>query len=244
MYADRDDQLSQLLRTSIESLDISRQEYLLAVSRYEAVGQFLASYWDDPLTGGAIYPQGSMLLGTVTRNYPPQRRDRHRPRRPPGPGEDLDHPGRAEGRHRSRARPVRQDRARGAPGARRRASGAGPCSTRGSTSTCCPPCPTTRTAGPASSSPTPRSGPGSSPTRSATPTGSTRSCGRSWWKSAASVDVSEVPDWALKTTLQRTVQALKRHRDIYFAGDLGERPAFGDPHHAGGPRLPRRRVAV
>ena len=39
------------------------------------------------------------------------------------------------------------------------------------------------------------------------------------------IDVAEVPDWAVKTTLQRTVQALKRHRDIYFADDLADRPA-------------------
>src|SRR4051794_12870143 len=31
------------------------------------------------------------------------------------------------------------------------------------------------------------------------------------------VDVEEVPEWKVKTTLQRAVQALKRHRDLYFA---------------------------
>ena len=39
------------------------------------------------------------------------------------------------------------------------------------------------------------------------------------------MDVADVPDWAVKTTLQRTVQALKRHRDIYFTDDLAARPA-------------------
>ncbi len=41
MYTDRDDQLSQLLGSSIEFLDITEEEYRLAVSRYEAVGQLL-----------------------------------------------------------------------------------------------------------------------------------------------------------------------------------------------------------
>ena len=68
MYVNFDQQLNDLLRTSIESLDISDEEYRLAVSRYEAVGQSLADYWDDSRAGGEVYPQGSMRLGTVTRN--------------------------------------------------------------------------------------------------------------------------------------------------------------------------------
>jgi hypothetical protein len=42
---------------------------------------------------------------------------------------------------------------------------------------------------------------------------------------AKSMDVATVPVWKVKTTLQRTVQALKRHRDIYFVDDLTDRPA-------------------
>ena len=34
-----------------------------------------------------------------------------------------------------------------------------------------------------------------------------------------------MPDWPVKTTLQQTVQALKRHRDIYFTEALDLRPA-------------------
>jgi hypothetical protein len=37
--------------------------------------------------------------------------------------------------------------------------------------------------------------------------------------------ISPVPEWSVKTTLQRTVQALKRHRDLYFAENLDDRPA-------------------
>ncbi len=36
--------------------------------------------------------------------------------------------------------------------------------------------------------------------------------------------VDEVQDWQVKTTLQQTVQALKRHRDIYFTDQLDQRP--------------------
>ena len=66
--------------------------------------------------------------------------------------------------------------------------------------------------------------------------------GYSWWfrrqmarefdrmrKEAASVlalrNVEDVPDWRVKTTLQRAVQALKRHRDLYFLNNTGNKPA-------------------
>jgi hypothetical protein len=42
---------------------------------------------------------------------------------------------------------------------------------------------------------------------------------------AKQMDVEEVPDWYVKTTLQRTVQALKRHRNIYFVDGPENRPA-------------------
>lgn len=42
---------------------------------------------------------------------------------------------------------------------------------------------------------------------------------------AKSMQIDEVPEWQIKTTLQQTVQALKRHRDIYFAEHLEDRPA-------------------
>ena len=40
---------------------------------------------------------------------------------------------------------------------------------------------------------------------------------------AASVD--DVPEWKVKTKLQRAIQALKRHRDIFFMNRPGDRPA-------------------
>jgi hypothetical protein len=44
-------------------------------------------------------------------------------------------------------------------------------------------------------------------------------------KIAKEMNVVDVPEWKLKTTLQRTVQALKRHRDLHFATTPADRPA-------------------
>ena len=38
------------------------------------------------------------------------------------------------------------------------------------------------------------------------------------------VKIEDVPEWSVRTPLQRAVQLLKRHRDIYFREDLGRRP--------------------
>jgi len=40
-----------------------------------------------------------------------------------------------------------------------------------------------------------------------------------------SANVEDVPEWEVKTPLQRVVQILKRHRDIYFQGRSDYRPA-------------------
>lgn len=42
---------------------------------------------------------------------------------------------------------------------------------------------------------------------------------------ASGVDISEVPEWQLKTNLQLVIQILKRHRDIYFTDRLHLRPS-------------------
>lgn len=42
---------------------------------------------------------------------------------------------------------------------------------------------------------------------------------------AKAMVVSDVPAWRVKTTLQQTVQALKRHRDLFFAQSPKDRPA-------------------
>jgi len=68
MFTDRYDQLNQLLRSSIEWLDITDEDYRLMVSRHQAIGAALARYWNDSPADGEVYPQGSMRLGTITRN--------------------------------------------------------------------------------------------------------------------------------------------------------------------------------
>jgi hypothetical protein len=62
-------QLSEFLGSTIEELDIPDSQFELAVSRYKALGRFLERYWEADDAGGLIYPQGSMLLGTITRLY-------------------------------------------------------------------------------------------------------------------------------------------------------------------------------
>ncbi|PJI84773.1 nucleotidyltransferase domain-containing protein [Luteimicrobium subarcticum] len=42
---------------------------------------------------------------------------------------------------------------------------------------------------------------------------------------AKRLDIQAVPQWRRRTVLQRVVQALKRHRDVYFADRLDDRPA-------------------
>jgi hypothetical protein len=41
---------------------------------------------------------------------------------------------------------------------------------------------------------------------------------------ALKASIEDVPEWRVKTPLQRAVQLLKRHRDVYFAGDHENRP--------------------
>jgi hypothetical protein len=42
---------------------------------------------------------------------------------------------------------------------------------------------------------------------------------------AASASIEEIPEWRVRTPLQRAVQLLKRHRDLRFATDPDSRPA-------------------
>jgi len=42
---------------------------------------------------------------------------------------------------------------------------------------------------------------------------------------ALQADVEAVPDWKVKTSLQRAIQLLKRHRDLHFLHDQDDKPA-------------------
>jgi Zn-dependent peptidase ImmA (M78 family)/transcriptional regulator with XRE-family HTH domain len=228
MYTTVDQQLSDLLQTSIESLDISDEEYRLAVSRYEAVGQFLADYWDSPRAGGEVYPQGSMQLGTVTRNI--HRNDEI----------DID----LVARHDIDKKLISQDDLKADVGHAlelflKSGPEGDPSKKEGKR------CWTLIYSGfhvdvlPAL------------PNEDDLETGIVitdkavrrwlpsnpigyadwfhRVMRREWLEkraelSARGIDVADVPEWAVKTTLQRTVQALKRHRDLYFENALDDRP--------------------
>jgi hypothetical protein len=62
----REDRLIQVLGAGIESFDIPEDQFQVAKQTYDAACDFLRDYWPDDGTGGALYPQGSMRLGTVT----------------------------------------------------------------------------------------------------------------------------------------------------------------------------------
>jgi hypothetical protein len=64
LLIDRAPDLDELLRLSIAAFDIPDDVHRLAVARYEHVAAALSEHW--PEGGGLIYPQGSIRLGTVT----------------------------------------------------------------------------------------------------------------------------------------------------------------------------------
>jgi hypothetical protein len=58
-------QLDTLLELSIADFDIPDDVRRVAEQRYHDVGDWLADYYDGNAADGVIYPQGSFLLGTV-----------------------------------------------------------------------------------------------------------------------------------------------------------------------------------
>ena len=57
--------LDRLVEASIAEFDIRPDVFVRAVARYQALGNWLADFWDEHPSGGVIYPQGSMRLGTM-----------------------------------------------------------------------------------------------------------------------------------------------------------------------------------
>jgi hypothetical protein len=57
--------LDELLATSIADFDVPFDVYERAVARYQALGNWLAGHWGDDPADGLIYPQGSIRLGTM-----------------------------------------------------------------------------------------------------------------------------------------------------------------------------------
>jgi hypothetical protein len=221
--------LDELLGIGISQLDITPAERSLAVARYQAVARSLAEHWDTDPHDGLVYPQGSMRLGTVTRNI--HQNDEI----------DIDLVARRDQPKESTTQAeLKTDtgvglqkfvlgRPEGAPdldeGKR--------CWTLNYTGfhlDVLPALPNMDAPSVSAIIITDKEvlrWQFSNPIAYA-----------DWFHNvmakeiedrlkvlAKRMDIAQVPVWEVKTTLQQTVQALKRHRDIYFTGQLDQRPA-------------------
>ncbi len=221
--------LNDLLGTGISQLDITPREREFAISRYTAVARSLGNYWETDPNDGAVYPQGSMRLGTITRNL-------HR-------DDDIDIDLVAR-RDQSKESTTQADLKADAGIALEKfildTTEGSPTLDEGKR------CWTLHYDGfhldvlPALPNPDAASG----TAIIITDTGMIRwqlsnpIAYADWFHDvmakefedklkivAKRMDIEQVPRWQVKTTLQQTVQALKRHRDIYFTGMLELRPA-------------------
>jgi hypothetical protein len=225
---EKQSQLSEMLGAGIGSLDISPAEREAVVARYELLGASLDIYWQDSVLENLVYPQGSFALGTVTRSI--HRNDEV----------DIDLVVvRGLSKYSTTQAELKRDTGLGLQEFLR-CPGAGdpvlsesdrcwtleyprmhidvlPAIPDGKTET------------------------GIEITdknvyrwQPSDPKGYAKwfnEVGHPEWAERQSrlklsgVDIAEVPDWRLKTNLQLAVQALKRHRDIYFADRLDRRPS-------------------
>ncbi|ADL45306.1 nucleotidyltransferase domain-containing protein [Micromonospora aurantiaca (nom. illeg.)] len=233
MNMSRDDRLARVLGAGIESFDIPEEQYLIAEATYKVACTFLRDYWADNEAGGALYPQGSMRLGTVTALI--HRRDeydldmvcrhdldktetsrddlkadvgealKHFAKEHPELGLTLDDEGRRCWTFQHDTLPFHMDILPAIPNLEAGPNGILVTDTQASRWH------------------------HSAPIDYA-----------DWfldvqydeWRAGAvrvaenrQMDVEALPRRFFKTTLQRTVQALKRHRDIFFTDDLGNRPS-------------------
>jgi hypothetical protein len=67
MPAARSDQLDRFLDAAIEQLDMSPPDTDRVLRHYRALGKFLSAYWAVNAAPSCIYLQGAIRLGTVTR---------------------------------------------------------------------------------------------------------------------------------------------------------------------------------
>jgi Cyclic GMP-AMP synthase DncV-like, nucleotidyltransferase domain len=222
--------LDELLATSIADFDVPFPVYERAVARYQALGNWLADHWDDHPESGVVYPQGSIRLGTMVRPIAE------------GAEYDVDLVCRRDVAKASTTQAelkaevgdgVAAYIAAGADGDPHREEG------KRCWTLVYPREPFHMDVLPAV------------PNQEALPNGilltdrdfrlwlpSNPVDYATWFRTrmereyaekraivAKQMDVEDVPDWYVKTTLQRTVQALKRHRDIHFADEPVQRPA-------------------
>jgi hypothetical protein len=223
-------QLEQLVASSIAEFDVPLDVYERAVARYEALGEWLADHWSGHAAGGAVYPQGSIRLGTMVAPITP------------GAEYDVDLVCRRDLAKKSTTQQeLKADVGTGV--AAFVASGPDGAPTRSEGKRCWtldyPGEPFHMDVLPAV------------PDVDAQPNGilltdrelihwqpSNPLDFADWFYAqmagelrevrdvlAKQMDVEDVPAWYVKTTLQRTVQALKRHRDLFFADAAEDRPA-------------------
>ena len=221
--------LDEMLGTGISQLDITPPEQDLAVARYTEVARSLAEHWNTDPYDGLVYPQGSMRLGTITRNY--HRDDEI----------DIDLVARRDQPKQS----ISQDELKTDTGLALEKfvlsePEGSPALDEGKR------CWTLHYPGfhldvlPALPNPDAKSKTGIiiTDTELVRWQFSNPIAYANWFHKvmaeeladklkviAKRMDIAQVPDWQVKTTLQQTVQALKRHRDIYFTNALDLRPA-------------------
>lgn len=224
--------LEKVLGAGISSLDITEKERAQVIARYEGVGQTLDEHWSDSTAANKVYVQGSFALGTVTRKI-------HR-------NDDVDIDlvvVRGIQRSSITQRDLKADTG---AGLRKFAASSQPRAVLDESERCW----TLEYPGmhldvlPAIPDVSPERG---SDDGILITDHDVRSWLQSdplgyadWFRKVAleevlakeaflaergGVDVADVPSWTRKTTLQLAVQALKRHRDIYFTGRLDERPS-------------------
>lgn len=231
LTTDRTQQLDDLLGTSIAEFDIPDAVYARAIARYDHLGQWLADYWPDSYAGGEIYTQGSARLGTMTR--PVKADDEY----------DVDLVCRRDLLETSTTKQgLKADVGHGLSQYVATGPDGAPNLHEGNR------CWTLEYPGePFHMDVLP-----ALPDTDAMPNGIllTDRDLRTWQRSnpvdyatwfrgrmvaeftmlreasaiAKRMDVEDVPEWQVKTTLQRTVQALKRHRDLHFADAPKDRP--------------------
>ncbi|HTU38270.1 MAG TPA: nucleotidyltransferase [Acidimicrobiales bacterium] len=228
--ADRTAVLDELLGISIADFDIPDAIYLQAVARYEDLGAWLSNYWECSHAVGIIYPQGAMRLGTVVQPINP--RDDY----------DLDLVCRRDiAKAVTTQAALKEDCGTGILGYVRSNPDGSPSRKEGGRCwtldypgesfhmDVLPAIPNTDVGGNAIwlTDKDLREWQPSNPVDYA-----------DWFHSvmaheffeergrvAKRMDVADVPAWQVRTALQRTVQALKRHRDMHFAKSPKDKPA-------------------
>lgn len=222
--------LDRFLTASIADFDVPYEVHERAVARYMALGTWLADYWDSHAAGGVVYPQGSISLGTMVAPIAP------------GADYDVDLVCRRDiAKESITQKELKDDVGQGVAAFVTSGPEGDPRQSEGKR------CWTLDYPGePFHMDVLP-----AVPDVEARPNGilltdrdlvrwlrSNPSAFAHWFYAqmareerevrealAKQMDVADVPDWYVKTTLQRAVQALKRHRDTYFANAPDDRPA-------------------